>query len=95
MPTYEYECGGCGHRFEVFIPKITDPPAKKCPKCARRARARISGGAGVIFKGSGFYSTEYRKTGTDGSKKTSRKTRRAEKKESSSEGPASSKKEGS
>ena len=60
MPTYEYECGACGHRFEKFQP-ITAAPVRKCPRCARaKARRLISAGAGVIFKGSGFYQTDYR-----------------------------------
>jgi len=60
MPTYEYECRACGHRFEKFQP-ITAAPVRKCPRCARsRARRLISAGAGVIFKGSGFYQTDYR-----------------------------------
>lgn len=60
MPTYEYECEKCGHRFEVFQ-KITDEPVKKCPKCKGKVRKLISGGIGVIFKGSGFYETDYKK----------------------------------
>lgn len=59
MPTYEYECTKCGHRFELFQ-KITDPPRKRCPKCRGAVRRLIGRGAGMIFKGSGFYSTDYR-----------------------------------
>lgn len=60
MPTYEYECRACGHVFEKFQP-ITARPVKTCPSCgARRARRRIGTGAGIIFKGSGFYATDYR-----------------------------------
>ena len=60
MPTYEYECRACGHRFEKFQP-ITAGPVRKCPRCARaKARRLISAGAGVIFKGSGFYQTDHR-----------------------------------
>lgn len=59
MPTYEYECTACGHRFELFE-KMADRPTRLCPKChKRKATRRITGGAGVIFKGSGFYATEY------------------------------------
>ena len=59
MPTYEYECP-CGHRFEVFQ-NITEKPLRKCPACGkRRLRRLISAGAAVIFKGSGFYQTDYR-----------------------------------
>jgi putative FmdB family regulatory protein len=60
MPTYDYECGACGHTFERFQ-SITAPASRKCPKCGRRTvRRLIGGGAGVIFKGSGFYETDYR-----------------------------------
>ena len=60
MPTYEYRCGKCGHEFEEFQP-ITAKPIRKCPKCGRMAVNRlISAGAGVIFRGSGFYQTDYR-----------------------------------
>ncbi len=60
MPTYDYECASCGHTFEVFQ-KITDNSLEKCPKCNEKVRRLISGGAGIIFKGSGFYATDYRK----------------------------------
>ncbi|MBI4567065.1 MAG: zinc ribbon domain-containing protein [Planctomycetes bacterium] len=65
MPTYEYVCEGCRHEFEEFQ-SITAPPLRKCPRCARpRLRRLIGSGAGIIFKGSGFYETDYRrKTGT-------------------------------
>ena len=60
-PTYEYECQACGHGFERFE-SISARPNPKCPKCGRRkAKRRISGGAGLIFKGAGFYLTDYRK----------------------------------
>ena len=57
MPTYEYECKKCSHRFEVFQ-SMSDAPIKKCPECGKEVRRLISGGAGVIFKGSGFYVTD-------------------------------------
>ncbi|MBI1953509.1 MAG: zinc ribbon domain-containing protein [Candidatus Omnitrophica bacterium] len=59
MPTYEYKCGHCGRRFERFQP-ITSKPAAPCPKCKRSAKRLISAGAGLLFKGSGFYATDYR-----------------------------------
>lgn len=59
MPTYEYECNSCGHRFERFQP-ITANPVCGCPRCKRTAKRLISAGAGVLFKGSGFYSTDHR-----------------------------------
>ena len=58
MPTYDYECSK-GHRFEVFQ-KMTDEPVAECPKCGAPATRQISGGAGFLFKGEGFYITDYR-----------------------------------
>ncbi len=63
MPTYEYICDACGNAFEKFQP-ITSDPIKKCPKCGKnKVRRLISAGAGLIFKGSGFYITDYRDKG--------------------------------
>ena len=59
MPTYDYRCRKCGHRFELFH-SIKDDKPKRCPKCKGRADRLISGGAGILFKGSGFYITDYR-----------------------------------
>jgi putative FmdB family regulatory protein len=59
MPTYEYECEKCGHRFELFQ-KMTDKPKSRCPKCRGKVRRLIGTGAGIVFKGSGFYTTDYR-----------------------------------
>ncbi len=59
MPTYEYECEKCGHQFEEFQ-KITAPPIKVCPKCKGKVHRLIGAGAGFLFKGSGFYVTDYR-----------------------------------
>ncbi len=60
MPTYDYECQACGHAFEKFQ-SITAPAVKKCPECSKLKVKRLIGtGAGVIFKGSGFYQTDYR-----------------------------------
>ena len=59
MPTYEYECDKCGHKFEVFQ-SMTEPPRRRCPKCRGRVRRLVSGGAGIVFKGTGFYATDYR-----------------------------------
>ena len=58
MPTYEYECPE-GHAFEKFQ-KITEKPRTKCPVCGKSATRKISGGAGLVFRGSGFYITDYR-----------------------------------
>ncbi len=60
MPTYDYACEACGHTFEQFQ-SITADPLKTCPKCSRRGLQRLIGaGAGVIFRGAGFYETDYR-----------------------------------
>ena len=60
MPTYEYLCNNCGHKFEQFQ-GITSRPLRKCPKCKKPELKRLIGsGAGIIFKGSGFYQTDYR-----------------------------------
>jgi putative FmdB family regulatory protein len=59
MPTYEYECEKCEERFELFQ-RITEPPRKRCPKCKGKVRRLVVSGAGLIFKGSGFYATDYR-----------------------------------
>ncbi len=59
MPTYSYVCDACGHKFEQFQ-AMTDEPVKCCPSCGRkRVRRLIGAGAGLIFKGSGFYITDY------------------------------------
>jgi len=63
MPTYDYKCEACGHEFETFQ-SITDSPLKKCPKCSKRKLKRLIGmGAALIFRGSGFYCTDYRRSG--------------------------------
>jgi putative FmdB family regulatory protein len=60
MPTYEYKCDACGHTFEKFQ-SITAAPIKKCPQCGKsKVRRLIGTGAGLLFKGSGFYITDYR-----------------------------------
>ncbi len=63
MPTYDYECSACGHNFEEFQ-AMSEAPIKKCPKCKKMKVERlISSGSGIIFKGSGFYETDYKKSG--------------------------------
>jgi putative FmdB family regulatory protein len=59
MPTYEYECQKCGHHFEQFQ-GMTEKPLKRCPKCGGKIDRLLGTGAGIIFKGSGFYETDYR-----------------------------------
>ena len=66
MPTYEYQCDACGHAFEQFQ-SITAGALRKCPKCRKSKLRRLLGtGAGVLFKGSGFYATDYRSGGNGG-----------------------------
>jgi len=67
MPTYEYECRKCGNRFEAFQ-NMKDEPLKECPKCRGEVKRLLGVGAGIIFKGNGFYHTDYK------SKKTPEKT---------------------
>jgi putative FmdB family regulatory protein len=92
MPTYEYECQACGHRFDV-LQKITEEPLKKCPKCQRVKLKRLIGaGLGVIFKGSGFYSTDNKRGGSSSvSRKSESKdeTKSETKTESGTEGKGS------
>jgi putative FmdB family regulatory protein len=87
MPTYEYECTKCGHTFEI-IQSIKDKPLSRCPVCKSAVRRVIFGGLGVIFKGSGYYSTDNKKgsslTGGNGHSKD---------KDKSSEKPGESKTE--
>ena len=60
MPTYDYECDACGHAFELFQ-TISAPVKRKCPECGKQKLRRLFGtGAAVVFKGSGFYQTDYR-----------------------------------
>src|SRR5215207_2681779 len=83
MPTYDYECDACGHEFELFQ-GINDPVQRKCPKCGKLKLRRLFGtGAAVVFKGSGFYTTDYR---SDSYKKA------AEKDKPASEGSSEKKK---
>ena len=61
MPTYAYECRKCGHQFEQFQ-SITAAPLKTCPKCKGKVARLLTAGSGIIFKGSGFYQTDYKKS---------------------------------
>ena len=60
MPHYDYECQSCGYVFEVFQ-KMNDEPVKKCPQCGGKVKKLIGAGGGLIFKGSGFYITDYKR----------------------------------
>src|ERR1051325_10043581 len=92
MPTYEYQCDACEHNFEEFQ-SMKDEPLKKCPKCGKKKLRRLIGtGAAIIFKGAGFYQTDYRsdayrqaakaEEGSSTSVNKSEKTDKAEKSES-------------
>ena len=74
MPTYEYICGNCGYEFEHFQ-SMKAKSLRKCPKCSKNKLKRLIGaGAGVIFKGSGFYETDYRSEGYKKAKESEKKT---------------------
>jgi putative FmdB family regulatory protein len=63
MPTYEYKCPA-GHTFEKFFPTMNNQRRAKCPTCGKSAERQISGGTGLVFKGSGFYVTDYKRAGS-------------------------------
>ena len=102
MPTYDYKCLECENQFEKFQ-GITAPPLEECPECSGKVKRLIGAGAGLIFKGSGFYTTDYRSEGYKESEKrdkktTSEKSDKSEKKsdskgESSDSGKSSEKSE--
>ena len=88
MPTYDYECDACGHTFELFQ-SITDGVKRKCPQCGKNKLRRLFGtGAAIMFKGSGFYETDYRsesyKKGAEAAKKAKNESSESKSKESSS-----------
>jgi putative FmdB family regulatory protein len=86
MPNYDYECDGCGHQWEMFQRMVEDP-IKKCPQCNKKKARRLFGtGAAIMFKGSGFYETDYR---SDSYKKAAK----ADKDKSSGDSGSSSKKD--
>lgn len=89
MPTYDYECDACGHTFDAFQ-NMSDAPLKKCPSCGKlKLRRLIGGGLGVIFKGSGFYVTDSKKS-SGGSKKSTAKASESSSSESTSTNGGSS-----
>ena len=81
MPTYEYVCEACGHEFEKFQ-SIKAEPEKVCPECGKeQVRRKIGTGAGILFKGGGFYETDYRSSGyKEAAKKDSEAAKPAESK---------------
>ena len=92
MPTYGYECTTCHHSFDVFQ-KITADPVNTCPKCGNQVKRLIDGGIGIIFKGSGFYTTDYKNSSAPGTNGSSTE-KNAESKESSKESSKDTSKEG-
>ena len=91
MPTYDYECDNCGHTWEMFQ-RIVEDPIKKCPKCGKKKARRLIGtGSAVMFKGSGFYETDYR---SDSYKKGEKAAKDAKSSKSDSCGDKPKKKSG-
>ena len=88
MPTYEFRCPK-GHVFEKLYPTLTNTRRLKCPKCGEMAERLISGGAGLVFKGSGFYITDYKRAGEKA--ETGEKAEKAEKVEKTEKKRAESK----
>lgn len=94
MPTYDYECDACNHQFELFQ-SISEPVKRKCPECGKPKLRRLFGtGAAVVFKGSGFYQTDYRSDSyKQAAKKDTKSTEKSEKeKESKSSDKSADKK---
>ena len=91
MPTYEYKCPK-GHVFERTFSRIISQRHAKCPVCGKRAERQISGGAGIVFKGSGFYHTDYKKKEAP---EKAEKTEKTEKSDKAASAPAAAKKKDS
>ncbi|SRR5579875_915994 len=102
MPAYDYKCRSCGHRFEVWQ-KITDDPIRVCPNCSGEVQ-RVIHATGIVFKGSGFYSTDHRPASTpeavasvpaaEGASAATSETKTEAKSESKTEAPAAPKSSG-
>ena len=85
MPTYDYRCNACGHTFDE-LQSFSEPPLTKCPACKKNKLERLFGGGGaIIFKGAGFYETDYRRAGE---KSTNGEAAKSEGSETKSETPA-------
>ena len=84
MPTYVYECQKCGHQFEE-LRGINDPPRQRCPECRGKVKRLLMPGGGLIFKGTGFYITDYKKK-----ENKAKESRAAAKKDKSSSSDSSS-----
>jgi putative FmdB family regulatory protein len=91
MPTYGYRCTSCGHQFEVFQ-RMSDDPVQTCPDCQGKV-TRILYPTGVVFKGSGYYSTDYKGSGSSASANGSGSSSESGKSESKSESASESKPE--
>ncbi len=89
MPTYEYQCDACGHRFDE-LQSFSEPPLKKCPKCKKKKLQRLIGtGAAILFKGTGFYQTDYRSESYKAAAKADATTPTTEKTSTDAAKPAS------
>jgi putative FmdB family regulatory protein len=90
MPTYDYRCNACGHTFDE-LQSFSDPPLTKCPECKKNKLERLFGGGGaIIFKGNGFYETDYRRAGENGNGKADGEAAKTESKDTKTETPAAS-----
>ena len=92
MPTYEYECEKCGYKFER-LQYMTEPPIKTCPLCEGPVKRLFGTGAGIIFKGSGFYQTDYRSENYKRAAEKEKSEEKSEKKDSESTSKKSEKKD--
>ena len=88
MPTYEYECTKCEYIFEKFH-SMSQSPSLRCPKCRYKARKLVGAGAGIIFKGSGFYETDYKRAGSKPPPESSSSTESASKSSTKSDSKSS------
>ena len=92
MPTYDYQCSSCGYRFEK-LQSIKDDPLSLCPECEGPVRRLIGAGVGIIFKGSGFYTTDYKKTSSSMSTPSNGSSKKEETKKESADPKKESKTE--